>query len=276
MLRYMCAFIFAMSLLYSCTRIEGDKIIVKAMRPSSSFNEVDARGEFELYLYYADSSKVEVECESNILQYIVTKFVRNKLIVDNKNNVLIANNEPIKVYASTPMLKFAELSGSGTIVVDELNSDNLTLSLSGSGEILCQDSLECETLTMDISGSGKIKAPFIHTRQTNIDIDGSGICSIDSIKTEILDIDIDGSGDINLSGECNYVDLRIAGAGKLMAYDLITGKYDIRINGAGCAYVNVTNELNILVNGSGNIYYQGYPKITMTGSGSGGLINTNP
>lgn len=276
MLRYLCAIIFTMGMICSCTRIEGDYIIVKAMRPSSSFNEVDARGEFELYLYYADSSKVEVECESNILQYIVTKFVRNKLVVDNKNNVLIANNEPIKVYASTPLLKFAELSGSGKIVVDELHSDNLTLSLSGSGEIIYNDSVECENLTMDISGSGKIKAPYIKSGQTNIDIDGSGICTIDSIITEKLDIDVDGSGDINLGGQCDYVDLRIAGAGKLSAYDMLTRKYDIRINGSGCAYINVSSELNILVNGSGNIYYQGYPRITMTGNGSGGLINTNP
>ncbi len=276
MLRYLCAIIFTMGLICSCTRIEGDEILVKAMRPSSSFNEVDSRGEFELYLYYADSCKVEVECESNILPFIVTKYEKKKLIVKNKNNVLISNNLPIKIYASTPLLKFAELSGSGKIVVDELHSNNLTLSLSGSGEIIYNDSVECETLTMDISGSGKIKAPFIKTGQTNIDIDGSGICTIDSITTETLDIDVDGSGDINLSGLCNYVDLRVAGAGKLMAYDLFTERYDIRINGTGCAYINVSSDLNILVNGSGNIYYLGYPKITMTGTGSGGLINMNP
>lgn len=235
MFRYLCALICTMGLICSCARIEGDGIIVKAMRPSSSFNEVDSRGEFELYLYYADSCKVEVECESNILQHVVTKFERNKLIVKHKNNVVIANNLPIKIFASTPFLKFAELSG-----------------------------------------SGKIRAPFIKTGQTNIDIDGSGICTIDSLSTEKLDIDIDGSGDINLCGVCDYVDLRVAGAGKLMAYDLFTKKYDIRINGSGCAYINVINELNILVNGSGNIYYLGYPKITMTGNGSGGLINMNP
>ncbi|MDD4430127.1 MAG: DUF2807 domain-containing protein [Bacteroidales bacterium] len=276
MLRYLCALICTMGLICSCSRIEGDGILVKAMRPSSSFNEVDSRGEFELYLYYADSCKVEVECESNILQHVVTKFERNKLIVKHKNNVLIANNLPIKIFASTPFLKFAELSGSGKIIVDKINSDKLTLSLSGSGEIIYKDSVECETLTMDISGSGIIKAPFIKTGQTNIDIDGSGKCTIDSLSTEKLDIDIDGSGDINLCGVCDYVDLRVAGAGKLMAYDLFTKKYDIRINGSGCAYINVINELNILVNGSGNIYYLGYPRITMTGNGSGGLINMNP
>lgn len=276
MLKYLGAIFFTMSLICSCTRIEGDGVLVKAMRSTSSFNQVDARGEFELYLYYADSCKLEVECESNILQYVVTKFVRNKLIIDKKNNVLIANNMPIKIYAGTPLLKFAELSGSGRMVVDELHSGNLTLSLSGSGEIIYNESAECENLTMDISGSGNINAPYVKSGQTNIDIDGSGVCTVDSISLEKLDIDIDGSGGINLSGLCDYVDLRIEGTGKLEASDLFTKRYDIRVNGSGCAYINVSNELNIIVNGSGNIYYLGYPKITMTGSGNGGLINMNP
>ncbi len=276
MLKYLGAIFFTMSLICSCTRIEGDGVLVKAMRSTSSFNQVDARGEFELYLYYADSCKLEVECESNILQYVVTKFVRNKLIIDKKNNVLIANNMPIKIYAGTPLLKFAELSGSGRMVVDELHSGNLTLSLSGSGEIIYNESAECENLTMDISGSGNINAPYVKSGQTNIDIDGSGVCTVDSISLEKLDIDIDGSGGINLRGVCDYVDLRVEGTGELRAGDLFTKRYDIRVNGSGCAYINVSNELNIVVNGSGNIYYLGYPKITMTGSGNGGLINMNP
>ena len=276
MLKYLGAIFFTMSLICSCTRIEGDGVLVKAMRSTSSFNQVDARGEFELYLYYADSCKLEVECESNILQYVVTKFVRNKLIIDKKNNVLIANNMPIKIYAGTPLLKFAELSGSGRMVVDELHSGNLTLSLSGSGEIIYNESAECENLTMDISGSGNINAPYVKSGQTNIDIDGSGVCTVDSISLEKLDIDIDGSGGINLRGVCDYVDLRVEGTGELRAGDLFTKRYDIRVNGSGCAYINVSNELNIIVNGSGNIYYLGYPKITMTGSGNGGLINMNP
>ncbi len=276
MLKYLGAIFFTMSLICSCTRIEGDGVLVKAMRSTSSFNQVDARGEFELYLYYADSCKLEVECESNILQYVVTKFVRNKLIIDKKNNVLIANNMPIKIYAGTPLLKFAELSGSGRMVVDELHSGNLTLSLSGSGEIIYNESAECENLTMDISGSGNINAPYVKSGQTNIDIDGSGVCTVDSISLEKLDIDIDGSGGINLRGVCDYVDLRVEGTGELRAGDLFTKRYDIRDNGSGCAYINVSNELNIVVNGSGNIYYLGYPKITMTGSGNGGLINMNP
>lgn len=246
------------------------------MRPCCSFSEVDSRGNFEVYLSYADTCKIEVECESNILQYVVTKFERNRFIVKQKNNVVLDNSEPVRIYATTPLLKYVELSGSGRIFMDDVQFENLTLSLSGSGEILYRDYVDCSTMTMDVSGSGRIHATSIRSEQTNIDIDGSGICQIDLIDTDRLDLDIDGSGSIDLSGECNYVDLRVEGSGRLDAYDLMTKKYAIRINGSGCAYINVSDELNILVKGSGNVYYQGYPSISMTGDGSGGLINMNP
>lgn len=258
----------------SCARINGNGEIVSATRAALMFDEIELWDAFNVYVYKTDYYKIEIECESNLLNHIITTFEDGKLIIKTRAGVWFNTNEPVNIYVYTPFCNEAEVSGSGNIYIEELLDDDLDLSITGSGKIVLLDStFTCDDLSVTIAGSGAVIIPDVHfIKEVDIDIMGSGYTDM-ALHSNELEIDISGSGSVNLFGVANYADLKINGSGLVDAYDMDIQKCDVKINGSGNAYLYVLDILNIHGNGSGCVYYKGTPAINL--SGNGNLINRN-
>src|SRR5690606_36092558 len=116
------------------------------------------------------------------------------------------------------------------------------------------DPVEAEQLELNLAGSGEI---------------------LGAVDVSILDIDITGSGNVKLSGQALDTWLKLAGSGKLEAYDLSAENYDIQINGSGNADVTVQENLKVDISGSRSVNYKWNPSIDSKISGSGKVINRN-
>ena len=125
------------------------------------------------------------------------------------------------------------------------------LTVSGSGNIVGQNTLQSKEMYIGVSGSGKV----------NLDI-----------KVVDLDSKISGSGNMNLEGTARNTNLQISGSGNLDAEDLASENCQVRISGSGNCRVQVDNTLDSRVSGSGNVYYRGNPeKLSNHSSGSGSI-----
>ena len=85
-----------------------------------------------------------------------------------------------------------------------------------------------------------------------------------------LKLSIAGSGNIEFMGDADFVELNIAGSGKIDARDLKAADAKVSIAGSGTSYIHVDNgDLKVSVAGSGNVYYKGKASIKTSIAGSG-------
>ena len=203
---------------------------VKETRDAKGFTKVSFGVAGNLYINFGPEFKVVLEGERSFLDEVITDVSGGKLVI-KKENWRFNMNEKITAYITMPELNGLGVSGSGKAEIkDAVKTDNLNLSVSGSGKIYTTD-ITVTNIDCSISGSG------------DIILGGSG-------STSRADISISGSG--NYAGE----PLKIVSA-------------EISISGSGNCSCSVTESLRASVSGSGNVTYMGNPKIDARVSGSG-------
>lgn len=202
----------------------------KQTRNLSDFNKVSFGVAGNLYVKLGDNYNVVLEGDNDILDAIETEVSGGKLVIRRENHYFSMNNEKVNVYVTMPGIEGLGVSGSGRAEIqDNLKSDNLNLSVSGSGKLYTAD-LDVSDLNCKISGSGDI---------------------------------IIGGGNIG-AGE-----LSISGSGNFQGEPAKISNASVSISGSGNCSLNVTEILKGGISGSGNVTYLGDPKIDVRVSGSG-------
>jgi Putative auto-transporter adhesin, head GIN domain len=214
-------------------RIEGNNHVISKTRDISTFNEVVSTGNFEVEIIIADSISLIVRAEENLFPFILTTVRGQKFYAEVKDDYQLDNNQPIKIFLTTPNLEGVILTGSGIIVCDSLTTDFISTEITGSGRIEFSKVIAKDVIA-DISGSGDIiisgetdRSEFYIPGSGNIqcldlyqtdcysNISGSG--NIYTNVNDYLEVDISGSGSVFYSGSPE-IDSHISGSGQVIRY----------------------------------------------------------
>ncbi|NVK84054.1 MAG: DUF2807 domain-containing protein [Cytophagia bacterium] len=128
------------------------------------------------------------------------------------------------------------------------------VSVSGSGDVISQNTIKTDDFEASISGSGDIE----------VELDARAIESR-----------ITGSGNIELKGSAQRARLGISGSGKYFAEELKVDDYNVTISGSGRAAINTNGELDVRISGSGSVYYSGNPTGVNTNVSGSGRVRRN-
>lgn len=227
--------------------INGNNQVNSETRNLVSFDKVENDGTFNVYITQDSIFTARVEAESNLIPHIRTRVNGNTLEVDTREN--LHNNQPMNVYITTPIIQGAYLSGSGTVTIDSLDTENMEVVLSGSGNM--KGEVTSNALTTRISGSGTINLYAI---------------------TNSCNTRISGSGNIELYGETLNGDFSISGSGNIQSTNFEQQECIAKISGSGNMYLNVVDYLDVTISGSGSVYYIGNPQTNISITGSGSVI----
>ena len=171
-------------------KINGSGNIISENRELTNFSSINLIGGIDVNIKFSDKYNCTVVSDENLIPYIKTEVVNNNLQISiNKNYSSI---EGIEVNVNAPEYDEVSISGSGDINIIDFKNDNLSLNISGSGDITANG--EVQTLIAKISGSGDIISAELISKSATITINGSGDAKIwasDSISAQI-----NGSGDI--------------------------------------------------------------------------------
>ena len=125
-------------------------------------------------------------------------------------------------------LRKVTLSGSGRILIPDLDNDHVTVVATGSGQIILEQ-LTADRFEAVISGSGLVKVIGDVEAQT-IKVSGSGNYHAEKLISDFADVNISGSGHVNISVS-DELAVTISGSG-IVSY---SGYPDIykQISGSG-------------------------------------------
>jgi hypothetical protein len=197
------------------------------------FDKINMKIDGTVYIKQGDTNEVVVEGDRDDLEKMDISVEGGELIIDTRNRsswrFWDSWSVDVEVY----------------VTVKELRS----VSVSGSGDVISQNTIEAENFRARISGSGDIE----------MDLD-----------VRDIEASISGSGDIELSGKSESGRLSISGSGKFLSEDMEVGDFNVRMSGSGRCAITVNGELDVRISGSGSVYYGGRPTgINTNVSGSG-------
>ncbi len=224
-------------LLFACSTNVLTGQTVKETRNVSSFTGISLAFSGNVYVTQGSPQKVEIEADKSTMEIILSEVEGNTLILKTKNGHW-GNLGTIKVYITVP----------------EIND----LSISGSGDLICETPVKSDELELHVSGSGSLKMMKLTAREISAEITGSG------------DIHLAGAGN-----EANELDATITGSGNFNSEELPVGEVQVHITGSGSANVYASKELETNITGSGSVNYKGTPQINANATGSGRTRSIN-
>lgn len=212
-------------------KITGNKEVTKQTRTVSDYDRISVTGMMEVQLVAGKEGKIELQAESNLMEYIETEVSGGHLKISVKKGV---NLQPSRNYPIKLVVSFEDLEA---------------LALTGSGHIQNTDVLKSRDFKMSVTGSGNMNLNLV---------------------TENLSGSVTGSGDVKLKGNTSNFKGTVTGSGDILAYALKADSVEANVTGSGDIQITVVNELNARISGSGDITYKGNPeKQNFRTSGSG-------
>lgn len=233
-----------------CTKGKGDLVTVTF--DLETITGFDNASSADVVLTQGEAQSVKVTAQQNIIDRMKRKVSGGNWNIDIDG--CISTGKDILVEITLPKLEFAGISGSGTVTATNrfTDLDNVTLSISGSGDMILD--MDASHIEASITGSG------------NIDMD---------LTATSVTANTSGSGEYRLSGTTDNLSHRVTGSGKCAAFDLDTKTADINVTGSGDCETTVSESLDVSISGSGDVKYKGQPGINVEITGSGNLINAN-
>lgn len=211
----------------------------KETRNVGAFEAIQMSMSGRVYVTQGNRNEVIVEADRDDLEKVRTEVRNGRLVIGSRSNRSWFSwgsnfDGRVNVY----------------VTVKELRS----VTVSGSGDVIGQNTIETEDFEASISGSGDIE----------LEIDAKRVES-----------SISGSGNIELSGAAEDVRLGITGSGKFYAEEMRAGDYNIKISGSGRASITTFGELDVRISGSGGVYYSGQPTDVNTSISGSGRVRRN-
>ena len=221
--------VYACENTWNCLR--GNGMPGDETRIIEGFTGVVSEGEFDVFIIPDSAFSIRLEADENLIQYIRTRISGNTLIVDQGTRKCLRSDNPIRITVYMPQVEYLNLTGSGMITGDNIESDELRVELTGSGLIDLRglktgllDALitgsgemifwgETVDADLDITGSGQVKAFHLESVNCVANISGSGNMQVNVEK--ILTAYISGSGSIYYQGNPS-VSANITGTGAVI------------------------------------------------------------
>jgi hypothetical protein len=188
----------------------GSGNVTSESRDVSGFDEVELEGIGNLSIQQSGSESLTVEAEEDVLPKIGTEVVDDRLVIGPEPGTSIRTTEPINYELTVEGMRALEVSGAGDVEAEGINTDELAVTISGSGDV--KISGEADRQEIDISGSGDYRARDLESEEVKIDVGGSGSAVVNVSDT--LEAKVGGSGSVEYVGDPT-VEQDVSGAGEV-------------------------------------------------------------
>jgi hypothetical protein len=203
---------------WSCDDVvTGSGHVIEEERLVSGFGGVRLDTEGDILLMQGETEGLAIEAEDNIVAELITEVIADQLVIRTRPDIELEPTRPIIYRITIANVRSLAIDGSGSILADGVETDELELGIDGSGEIALE-ALRANRIQTTIDGSGDIVLSGVVDREV-VEIDGSG--NYDALElqarsghagidgsgavrmyvTDELSVDIDGSGDVLVKGE---------------------------------------------------------------------------
>ncbi len=193
--------------------LQGNGILKKENRTPGPFNKVHVNGVFNVQIAQQADSFFEISADANLISNIETRVVDGQLQISSKGS--LCPKLPVKIQIGMPELVALQGVGADDISVSNLDNQQFSIQMDGSGDIRVTGRTREFQVMMD--GAGNLDAGQFKAGNVSIRSSGAGDAQI--FAAEKIDAYIDGVGDITLHGQPEKAIFNSDGVGELIRAD---------------------------------------------------------
>ncbi len=187
--------------------VRGSGVAATQTRALARFTSLDLAGSNNVTVVVGAPQSVVVHADSNLIGHVTTRVVAGTLIIGDTGS--FTTRAPMSVAVSVPSLTALKLSGDGRISVTGINTQQLTVTVSGSG--LLSAAGTAARLDVTLSGKGQAQLGQLTARDVHAVVTGSGLIQVTA--TTSLDAVLPGTGAIIYGGNPPQVNTSVTGTG---------------------------------------------------------------
>jgi len=214
-------------------RVYGSGNVIKEGRDVQNFTEVVLSEEGDLFIDFGEQEQLIIEAEDNLQKYLIAEVQDGVLDIKKlPENVTLHATKPLRYHLILRELKTLTIKNSGDAKVTEVNTDNFSIRITGSGSVHI-NTLNVHRLDMGLTSSGNL----------------------------LID-----------EGRADEQIIRLSSSGEYDGENVICQNAYVKLTSSGNATLNVLEDLEADLSSSGDVYYIGNPKIVYTDSSSSGRV----
>jgi len=191
--------------------VQGSGHVVQQRRDVGDFRRVETLGSEDVDVRFGPTRSVVIAADDNILPLLSSRVVGGTLKFESRGSYRMRG--PIRVWITTPRLDEFKTVGSGNVVIHDVNSSSLKLSLHGSGDI--QANGRTQQLDLALMGSGRARLADLLATDVSAGVFGSGDAIIRA--TGKLDAQMFGSGSLRYLGNPKSMRSSHFGSGRIVS-----------------------------------------------------------
>lgn len=202
----------------------------------AGFDAVTVIGPQDVVIVTADQFKVTASGAPDALAQLEAVVEGSSLVIRPREGLSIGDLDEVTFTVAMPTISRIAVDGSGDVSVDRITGPRFTGAVGGSGT-LAIGQLETEEASLSVTGSGDLDASGT-ARTVSLDITGSGEIHAAGLIGNSASVSIEGSGDVDLTV-------------LEQAAIAITGSGEVDISGPGVCSVTRTGSGEVRCEGGG-------------------------
>lgn len=208
--------------------VNGSGRVQTERREVRDFTAVEVRGGGELVIEQGTTEALTIEAEENLLPYLTSDVSKGRLILGERETMVIVANKPIRYRLTVKDLRAIKVSGSADVEAAKLQTGRLTVDISGSGHVEIGQ-LAATSLTVELSGSGIVTLAGTAATQ-QVTLSGSGDYRAEDLASQAATVNISGSGSATVRAS-DTLTAKVSGSGEV-SY-LGTPRVEQTVSGSG-------------------------------------------
>jgi len=202
------------------------------IRDVSDVDEVSMSGIGRLEIEQGSTESLEVEGPENVVADLDTRMDGSVLRVEYNPSFWalewLRPDHDVTIYLTVRDLKRIELSGAGSVRMEDFEGGELEIDISGAGDVKVAD-LSVERLDCQLSGAGSFEVDGEAEEQA-VRLSGAGSYKAEDLRSLSAEIEVSGAGSATVWVE-RELDLALSGAGNIAYYGNPRVQQDV--SGAG-------------------------------------------
>ena len=198
--------------------VAGSGVVRTEERQVSEFDSISIQYPAEITVRQGESESVTIEADDNLLPQLTTNVNNGTLEFENSERSWSERVNPsttVQVTITVVDLNQISFPSAGEMLVENLETKSLAISVSGAGDIELSD-LDVDNLEFNLSGAGNVYADGT-AEKLHLRISGFGNFSGYDLESQEVDVAISGAGSATVWAE-SELDARISGAGSVNYY----------------------------------------------------------
>lgn len=205
-------FVLFLGTFTSFAQLKGDGNVTTQIRDIPYFDEVVAKGQFELHVTQGDMHQVEVIVDSNLQMYVLAQVTKQRLFIEVPNN--IRRVKELKVNVTVGDLNSFVLIGAVDATTDTLNLKTSDFFISGTSDLKLH--IMSEQIDFEVTDVANVE---IFGKANNFDLRVTDEAYLDAkyFETNICTLKASGFSDISVNVQKEF-NLRVTGIGNIYYY----------------------------------------------------------